>query len=65
LDITPWLEAKVAAVLAHRSEVQRGGLPGVVANLSPAAREALLGAEHFIELAPVRSASPRRAWQLT
>ena len=35
LDVTPWLDAKVAAVLAHRTEVERGALPGLVAGLSP------------------------------
>ena len=33
LDVTPWLDAKVAAVLAHRTEVERGALPGLVARL--------------------------------
>ena len=38
LDVTPWLDAKVAAVLAHRTEVARGALPGLVAGLSPEER---------------------------
>ena len=49
LDVTPWLDAKVAAVLAHRSEVERGALPGLVATLAPAQRAALLGTEWYIE----------------
>ena len=48
LDVTPWLDAKVAAVLAHRSEAARGALPGVVAGLSPADRARLLGTEWYV-----------------
>lgn len=50
LDVTPWLEAKVAAVLAHRSEVARGALPGLVASLDADARRALLGTEWYVRL---------------
>lgn len=55
VDVGPWLEAKVAAILAHRSEVARGALPGVVAALDPAERARLLGTEWYVEhsLAPV------------
>jgi N-acetyl-1-D-myo-inositol-2-amino-2-deoxy-alpha-D-glucopyranoside deacetylase len=49
LDVSPWLEAKVAAVLAHRSEVVRGALPGIVAGLSPADRRRLLATEWYVE----------------
>ncbi|MFF4136779.1 PIG-L family deacetylase [Streptomyces mirabilis] len=35
VDVGPWMERKIAAVLAHRSEVDRGALPGVIAALSP------------------------------
>lgn len=48
LDVTPWLDTKVAAVLAHRSEVRRGALPGLVARLAPDARAELLGTEWFL-----------------
>ena len=48
VDISPWLEQKVAAILAHRSEVGRGALPGLVAGLSPVAREDLLSTEWFV-----------------
>lgn len=48
VDVSPWLEQKVAAILAHRSEVDRGALPGVIARLSPAARGELLSTEWFI-----------------
>ena len=47
LDVTPWLQTKVDAVLAHRSEVERGALPGLVASMSPEARTTLLGTEHY------------------
>ncbi len=48
LDVTPWLDTKVAAILAHRSEVRRGALPGLVAGLAPDARAELLGTEWFL-----------------
>jgi N-acetyl-1-D-myo-inositol-2-amino-2-deoxy-alpha-D-glucopyranoside deacetylase len=56
LDVTPWLDAKVAAVLAHRSEVERGALPGLVAELSPELRARLLSVEWYTRWSP----SPRR-----
>ncbi|MEU3987905.1 hypothetical protein AB0F24_05825 [Streptomyces platensis] len=31
VDVRPWIEQKIAAVLAHRSEVERGALPGLIA----------------------------------
>ena len=52
LDVTPWLEQKVAAVLAHRSEIERGAVPGLVAALPPEARGAMLGTEWFIRCSP-------------
>ena len=48
LDVTPWLETKVAAVLAHRSEVQRGALPGLIAGMARDARAMLLGTEWYL-----------------
>lgn len=48
VDVSPWLEQKVAAILAHRSEVDRGALPGLIARLSPDARKELLSTEWFI-----------------
>lgn len=47
LDVTPWLDKKVDAVLSHRSEVRRGALPGLVARLTPADRAELLGTEWY------------------
>lgn len=47
LDVTPWLATKVAAVLAHRTEVARGALPGLVSGLSPQLRARLLSVEWY------------------
>jgi N-acetyl-1-D-myo-inositol-2-amino-2-deoxy-alpha-D-glucopyranoside deacetylase len=52
LDVTPWLDRKIAAVLAHRSEVERGAVPGLVAALPPEARGAMLATEWFIRAGP-------------
>lgn len=52
VDVTPWLDKKVAAVLAHRSEVERGALPGLIASLSPDARATLLSTEWYIRCPP-------------
>lgn len=56
VDVSPWLEQKVAAILAHRSEVDRGALPGLIARLSPMAREELLSTEWFIRRPLARGA---------
>lgn len=52
VDVRPWMTQKVAAVLAHRSEVERGAVPGVIAGLPPHARERLLATEWYIGHAP-------------
>ncbi|MHC3472374.1 PIG-L deacetylase family protein [Streptomyces sp. 7R007] len=54
VDVRPWLEQKTGAVLAHRSEVERGALPGRLAALPAADRERLLATEWYVrhELAP-------------
>jgi N-acetyl-1-D-myo-inositol-2-amino-2-deoxy-alpha-D-glucopyranoside deacetylase len=52
LDVTPWLEQKIAAVLAHRSEIERGAVPGLVAALPPESRGAMLATEWFIRRSP-------------
>ncbi|MFF0131772.1 PIG-L deacetylase family protein [Streptomyces mirabilis] len=56
VDVRPWMERKIAAVLAHRSEVERGALPGVIAALSPEARERLFATEWYIRHAPLAAA---------
>ncbi|WP_392967730.1 PIG-L deacetylase family protein [Streptomyces sp. LN245] len=48
VDVRPWLDRKIEAVLAHRSEVERGALPGRIAALPRAGRERLLATEWFI-----------------
>ncbi|MYZ35089.1 MULTISPECIES: PIG-L family deacetylase [unclassified Streptomyces] len=48
VDVGPWLEQKLGAVLAHRSEVERGALPGRIAALPPAVQERLLSTEWYI-----------------
>lgn len=55
LDVTPWLEQKVGAVLAHRSEVERGALPWWIASLSPEDRETFLGIEWYASAHPTSS----------
>ncbi len=58
LDVTPWLPAKIAAILAHRTEVERGAVPGLVAAAPPEARAALLSTEWFIRCSPGPAATP-------
>ncbi|MDN3246050.1 MULTISPECIES: PIG-L family deacetylase [unclassified Streptomyces] len=60
VDVRPWLDRKIAAVLAHRSEVERGALPGVIAELTPEARERLFATEWFIRRDLVGAAPPQR-----
>ncbi|WP_327721348.1 PIG-L family deacetylase [Streptomyces sp. NBC_00490] len=53
VDVRPWLEQKIAAVLAHRTEVTRGAAPGLIAALPAADRELLLSTEWYIRHDPV------------
>ncbi|MFH8342467.1 hypothetical protein [Streptomyces sp. AM6-12] len=48
VDVGPWLERKIAAVLAHRSEVERGAVPGLLARLSRPEWKRVMGTEWFI-----------------
>ncbi|MFF2164349.1 PIG-L family deacetylase [Streptomyces sp. NPDC058175] len=57
VDVSPWMEQKIAAVLAHRSEVERGALPGVIAGLPPDARKRLFATEWYIRHDLVTAAS--------
>jgi N-acetyl-1-D-myo-inositol-2-amino-2-deoxy-alpha-D-glucopyranoside deacetylase len=59
VDVRPWMERKTAAVLAHRSEVERGALPGVIAGLPPDVRERLFATEWFIRHTALTAASPQ------
>lgn len=53
VDVRPWLEQKWAAVLAHRTEVERGAAPGLLAGFSAAVRERILSTEWYIRHDPV------------
>ncbi|MFI9810161.1 PIG-L family deacetylase [Streptomyces sp. NPDC052301] len=57
VDVGPWTRQKIAAVLAHRSEVERGALPGVIARLPPEVRERLFATEWYIRHTPVAPAT--------
>lgn len=48
VDVSAWLGTKVEAILAHRTEVERGSLPAAVAAMSPAQRRELLGTEWYV-----------------
>ncbi|TXS41707.1 hypothetical protein EAO75_41330 [Streptomyces sp. uw30] len=48
VDVSPWLERKWAAVLAHRTEVERGAVPGLLAGFPRAVRERILSTEWYI-----------------
>ncbi|WP_432164317.1 hypothetical protein [Streptomyces tendae] len=51
------MEQKTAAVLAHRSEVTRGALPGLIAGLPPDARQRLFATERYIRHATITAVS--------
>ncbi|MFE7778209.1 PIG-L deacetylase family protein [Streptomyces sp. NPDC057445] len=57
VDVRPWLEQKVAAVLAHRTEVDRGAVPGLIAGLSAPHQEQLLATEWYIRHNPVATST--------
>jgi len=59
VDVGPWLDKKVAAILAHLSEVARGALPGLTASCTPAMRRRLLTTEWFTRHDPSPVAGPR------
>lgn len=52
VDVSPWLEQKWAAVLAHRTEVERGAAPGLLAGFPAAVRERVLSTEWYIRHDP-------------
>lgn len=54
VDVGPWFPQKLAAILAHRSEVERGAAPGRIAALPAAVQREVLGTEWYIrhDLAP-------------
>ncbi|MEU6764083.1 PIG-L family deacetylase [Streptomyces sp. NPDC046853] len=53
VDVRPWLKRKVDAVLAHRTEVERGAAPGLIAGLPAAERERMLGTEWYTRHDPL------------
>lgn len=57
IDVGPWAEQKISAVLAHRSEVERGTLPGQIADLTPETRTRLFATEWYIRHSPVTAAA--------
>ncbi len=59
VDVGPWLGQKIAAVLAHRTEVERGALPGLIAGLAASDREKLLATEWFIRHDPATAGTAR------
>ncbi|MER6912706.1 PIG-L deacetylase family protein [Streptomyces sp. NPDC000594] len=61
VDVTPWLDRKWRAILAHRSQVARERpLPGILSRLGEERRRRILGTEHYtrIGLAPCREGAP-------
>jgi len=48
VDVGPWAERKLGAVMAHRSEVERGALPGRLAALPAEARARAVGTEWYV-----------------
>ncbi|MEV6175511.1 PIG-L deacetylase family protein [Streptomyces sp. NPDC051954] len=59
VDVSPWLEQKWAAVLAHRTEVERGAAPGLLAGFPADVRERFLATEWYIRHDTVSSAPAR------
>lgn len=57
VDVSAWLEQKIAAVLAHRTEVERGAVPGLIAGLPVSDRERMLSTEWYIRHDPVPAAT--------
>lgn len=52
VDVTPWLEQKEQAILAHRGEVARErALPGILARLPVKTRRRIIATEYFSRLA--------------
>ncbi|MFD8414012.1 hypothetical protein ACFV2Q_20015 [Streptomyces sp. NPDC059650] len=53
VDITPWADVKLAAILAHRGEVARErSRPGILARLPEADRDQIIQTEYFTRLTP-------------
>ena len=51
VDVRPWLARKWAAILAHRSQVERERpLPGILSRLPEEARNRVIGTEYFTRI---------------
>ncbi|NUR04163.1 MAG: PIG-L family deacetylase [Streptomyces sp.] len=48
VDVGPWIQQKLDAIMAHRSEVERGALPGRLAALQPTERARVMSTEWYI-----------------
>jgi N-acetyl-1-D-myo-inositol-2-amino-2-deoxy-alpha-D-glucopyranoside deacetylase len=59
VDVRPWLDQKLRAVMAHRSEAERGALPGRLALLPPATQKELMATEWYLRQAPRSPATPQ------
>lgn len=60
VDVGPWVEQKLDAIMAHRSEVERGALPGRLAALRPTDRARVMSTEWYVRygaMAPVEARS--------
>ncbi|MCX5060608.1 MULTISPECIES: PIG-L deacetylase family protein [unclassified Streptomyces] len=53
VDVGPWIGRKLDAVLAHRSEVERGALPGRLAALAPEVRARVMSTEWYVRYGAV------------
>jgi N-acetyl-1-D-myo-inositol-2-amino-2-deoxy-alpha-D-glucopyranoside deacetylase len=53
LDVSPWLDTKLAEIAAHRAEVERGALPGLIASLGPDVLASLLATEWYVDASAV------------
>ncbi|NUP44768.1 MAG: hypothetical protein HOY76_49010 [Streptomyces sp.] len=59
VDVGPWVEQKLDAVMAHRSEVERGALPGRLAALRPADRARVVSTEWYVRYGAPAPAEPQ------
>ncbi|MET9956409.1 PIG-L deacetylase family protein [Streptomyces sp. NPDC006339] len=62
VDVSPWLDQKERAILAHKSEAAKERpLPGILARLPAAARESIIRTEYFTRLSAGPAAIPLSA----
>ncbi|WP_018546591.1 PIG-L deacetylase family protein [Streptomyces sp. LaPpAH-108] len=59
VDVRPWRDRKWAAILAHRSQVERERpLPGILARLPAATRHRIIGTEYYLRVGLVPASPP-------